>query len=275
MATKLELIRKLPKYIALAHGGYNDNPSTFVVPDDTVYIFLSKASRYLMDDVITPQFYDFFGRADKNYTAINSPNMPNVVKGWDARTYGPGQMISDITLQFSDPKWPGMGVHPLPIRQDQFKTTPGLFNGQIGPLSSLKMKGVIFIVACRKVGQQAQWFTNQKLNYVFPPNSTHARLLEQNKISKSLRKRRESSSSNNSSNMNTNKNNFNANNGSFNVMMQLMNKTRGIRSAIQEGNNSQLVRNAYRNFVTTMKSMNKPIMAYPTFKRRLLRYSLE
>jgi hypothetical protein len=190
MEAPIELIRKLPKYIALGHGAYNKNPSAFIVPPNTVYIFISKASRYLVQSVITPEFYTYFGRANRNYTAKNSRNMPDVVKGWDTHVYGPGQQISDITLQFSDPNWPGMGVHHLPIQQDQFKTTPGMFSGQTGTLSSLNLNGVIFIIACRAIEGQSKRYHGQNVSYIFDPSSVHARLVKQDSVSSALRKRK-------------------------------------------------------------------------------------
>ena len=274
MATKLELIRKLPKFISLAHGEYDPQAPIFIVPDDTVYIFVSKASRYLLQSVITPQFYNFFGRADKNYTALNSSNMPNVIKGWNTHVYGPGQRMWDITLQFSDPQWPGMGIHPLPVKQNQFKTTPGLYNGQTGPLSSLKLKGVIFLVNCRAVKNQANFYSNQTANYKFTPNTIHANIIVENNISKNLRKRRESSSSNNSTNMNINKNN-NFNENGTNIMFNLLSTTRGLRSSIQENFNSPLIRSAYKRFAAMRKIMGKTIISYPTFQRRLRARSFE
>jgi len=273
MTTKLELIRKLPKFIALAHGEYDPHAPIFTVPDDTVYIFVSKASRYLLQSVITPQFYNFFGRADKNYTALNTPNMPNVIKGWNTHTYGPGQRIRDISLQFSDPQWVGMGIHPLPVRDNQFKTTPGLYNGQTGPLSTLKLKGVIFIVACRAVKNQPNFYNNQTANYQFPKNTIQSHILVENNISKSLRKRRESSSSNNSNKMNVNTNNLSEN--GTNIMFNLLSNTRGLRSSIQENYNSPLIRSAYKRFAAMRKLMGKTIISYPTFQRRLRLRSFE
>ena len=273
MATKLELIRKLPKFIALAHGEYDPHAPIFTVPDDTVYIFVSKASRYLLQSVITPQFYNFFGKAGKNYTALNTPNMPNVIKGWNTHVYGPGQRMRDISLQFSDPQWPGMGIHPLPVKPDQFKTTPGLYNGQTGPLSSLKLKGVIFLVNCRAVKNQPNFYNNQTANYQFPRNTIQSHILVENNISKSLRKRRESSSSNNSNKMNVNTNNFNEN--GTNIMFNMLHNTRGLRSSIQENYNAPLVRSAYKRFTAMRKLMGKPIVSYQTFQRRLRARSFE
>ena len=44
--TKLNLIKRLPKFVVLGHGAYVENPKRFVVPPDRVYIFVSRASRY-------------------------------------------------------------------------------------------------------------------------------------------------------------------------------------------------------------------------------------
>lgn len=272
MATKLELIRRLPKFISLGHGSYDQHAPIFTVPDDTVYIFISKASRYLAQSVITPQFYNFFGRAGKNYTALNSPNMPDVIKGWDTHVYGPGQRMRDITLQYSDPNWPGMGIHPLPITQNQFKTTPGLFHGQTGPLSSLNLRGVIFLVNCRAVANQPLIYNNQSANYKFLPQTIHANILVENNISKNLRKRRAPCSSLRNSSSNSNSN-FNEN--GTNIMLNLLCTTKGLRSSVQETNNSPLIRSAYKRFIAMRKIMKKPIISYHTFQKRLRLRSFE
>ena len=182
--TKKELIRVLPRYIVLGHGNYTTSPKVFTVPTDTVFIFLSKASRYLSTSIITPQFYDFFG---KNPTG----SVPPVMEGWTKRVYGPGERISDIHLAFIDPEWPGMGIHKLPVRMNQFKTTPGMFHGKTGFLSSMaNLPGVFFIVACRPLPGQPMTYMRQNVNYYFSSPTLGRRLLNENKVSQSILKRR-------------------------------------------------------------------------------------
>ena len=198
-ATKQELIRRLPKYIVLGHGTYQSHPPTFIVPANTVFIFVSKASRYLVQSVITDEFYNYFSSTSRNYTRVNK-NTPDLFKNLNTRVYGPGERMSDITLSFKDPEWPGMGIHPLPINKNQFKTTKGALSGKTGTLSSLSEPGVFFIVSCRAIQGQSNLYRNQRVNYLFDPTSTHARLVNENKISKSLYKRRSNSNSNSNSN---------------------------------------------------------------------------
>jgi hypothetical protein len=265
--TKRELIKRLPKFLALSHGSYSTTSKFFIVPEKTVFIFLSKASRYLLQSVVDDDFYRFFG-AERNYTKPYSPtNMPKVLEGWDKRVYGPGQRMRDITLQFSDPQWPGMGIHHLPIRHNQLKTTPGQYQGLTGELSSLKMPpsgAVIFIVACRGFQGQNASYSNQKANYKFRPNMPHAQLLVENKVSSSLTKRRRSEN-NNGRNSNTSElaNNRNANtrnrNDNSNIMRRLLKANKSLRSTLMEGtrlqNNSvSSISKAWRKFLNSRRN---------------------
>ena len=187
--TKRELIRRLPKYISLAHGVYSSH-TYFTVPENTVYIFISKASRYLLQSVITDKFYKFFGNDKRNYTAKETNNMPGVMKGWHMRVYGPGQRMGDIELHYEDDDWPGMGIHRLPIKPNQFKETEGYSHGETIMLSSLKIQGVIFLVNCRATTDQSKMYSNQLNEYKFPESSLESYLLLQNIVSSSLNKRR-------------------------------------------------------------------------------------
>jgi hypothetical protein len=197
--TKQELIKKLPKYIMLGHGLYDANPSYIIVPEKTVFIFLSRASRYLPQSVITRKFYRFFGTPDRDYSIRHSDDMPDVVKGWYTHTYGPGQRMSDINLAFYDPWWPGMGLHKLPISPDQFKTTPGKFQGQGGKLSQLLPligPGVYFITSCRAITGQHKSYMSIFPNYFFNPGPHRNRQIE-NDVSKNLSKRKRNTTMNN------------------------------------------------------------------------------
>ena len=199
--TKQELIKKLPKYIMLGHGEYDPKPNYIVVPEKTVFIFLSKASRYLPQSIIDQDFYSFFGTRERNYSVTQTQNMPDVVKGWFAHTYGPRQRMSDIKLDFNDPMWPGMGLHKLPILPNQFKTTPGKFQGQNGTLSQLLPligPGVYFITSCRALPQQSErHFMNIHTDYFFPLGTPYRNRQIEDDVSKNLFKRKRNTAVNN------------------------------------------------------------------------------
>ena len=183
MDTKRSLIKKLPKYIMLGHGLYSSSPKVFVVPDDKIYIFLSKSSRYLPQSIITPEFYKYF-------RTLTGPG-PKILEGWQQRVYGPGDQCSDIGLSFVDPVWPGMGIHKLPLKADAFKTTPGDLAGTSGTLSNLNgPPGVYFIVSCRAISGQSILYQNQSATYIFPKGSTHQRVQNEDTASARLNKRR-------------------------------------------------------------------------------------
>ena len=183
--TKLNLIKRLPKFVVLGHGAYVANPKRFVVPPDRVYIFASRASRYLPQSMVDERFYRYFG----GRTTVEPP----VLAGWKQRVYGPGDVFDDLALSFVDPEWPGMGVQKVPIRPDVFKTGPSELSGQAGTLSTLGgPPGVYFIVACRAIQGQSVRYQNTRVEYLFAKGSTHKRIANQNAITSRLRKRRAS-----------------------------------------------------------------------------------
>ena len=184
--TKADLIKRLPKYVMLGHGMYDQKPRRFIVPPNTVYIFASRASRYLPQSVLTPQFYRFF--SDPTLCKAE----PEVLKGWKQRVYGPGDVFDDIRITFEDPLWPGMGLHKMPLYPGRFRFSPGgKFHGQDRNLSSLPLApGVYFIIACRAIWDQSPRYINQRTNYLFSRGSTHERIASQNVASSRLQKRR-------------------------------------------------------------------------------------
>ena len=184
--TKADLIKRLPKYVMLAHGRYDQNPRRFVVPPNTVYIFASRASRYLPQSIVDLKFYKFF--SDPTLRKAE----PDVLKGWKKRVYGPGDVFDDIRISFEDPMWPGMGLHKVPIYPGRFRYSPGgKFHGQDRNLSSLPLApGVYFIVSCRAIWDQSLRYMNQRSNYLFSRGSTHERIGSQNVASSRLQKRR-------------------------------------------------------------------------------------
>ena len=192
--TKIELIRTLRnKYIALGHGTYESH-DYFVVPKNVVILFVSRSSRYLPQSVVSPEFYSYFGSPYRNYSST-SINVPQVLDDRYERTYGPGERVANLYLNFRDPQWPGMGLHRLPIAQGTFKTTPGKYAGLRGTLKELVQQGpgVYFIVACRAiVGQSEKEFSQLKTVHYYPPfpSILGGQVRLQNEISQSLRKRR-------------------------------------------------------------------------------------
>jgi hypothetical protein len=198
--TKQELIRKLPKFIMLGHGEYEQNPGYIIVPEKTVFVFLSKASRYLPQSIVDNKFYKFFGKSERNYSVRHTDDMPDVVKGWYTHVYGPGERMSNIGLHFLDPDWPGMGVHKLPIRQNQFKTKPGKFNGESGHLVDLiphLKPGVYFLVTCRAFPEQNYIYTDIHTNFWFPKGTPQRRIQEEDNVSKSILRRKRTTTVNN------------------------------------------------------------------------------
>jgi hypothetical protein len=174
--TKMELLKSLPaKYIALGHGVYQDRKH-FVVPKDVLIIFVSQPSRYLPQYIITSDFYKYFGSANRNYSNRNVI-VPSVLNHRYERMFGPGERLYDLTLEFKDPAWPGMGLHRLPIEQNIFKNekNPGKYSGKMGRLHDLVVEqgpGVYFIVSCRATANQPfnQFVQNRSIQY-FKENS--------------------------------------------------------------------------------------------------------
>ena len=182
--TKRNLVKNLQKFMIFGHGGYSTNPTKFVVPENKVFIFVSKSSRYLPSRFVDEGFYRYF-------KTFRGP-LPEVLQGWKRRIYGPGDVCSDIQLSFSDPTWRGMGIHSLPLtRNDQLMTTPGALANGTGTLSTINSPpGVYFVLCCRAINGQPLWYSNQRRNYNFSPNSVHRRLLQENASSSRMNKRR-------------------------------------------------------------------------------------
>ena len=183
--TKLNLIKRLPKFVVVGHGAYVENPKRFVVPPDRVYIFASRASRYLPQSVVDERFYKYFG----GRTTVEPP----VLAGWRTRVYGPGDVFDDLILNFADPEWPGMGIQKVPLKPDVFTKGPSELSGQSGTLSTLGgPPGVYFIVACRAIQGQSVRYQNTRAEYLFAKGSTHKRIANQDAATSRLRKRRAS-----------------------------------------------------------------------------------
>jgi hypothetical protein len=104
----------------------------------------------------------------------------------------------------SDPSW-GMGVHQLPMAQNELRTTPGAFMGQTMKLSELipllSGSGILFVTSCRGTTNLPTSYQNLTANYSFPNWSLEYNLQRQNVISsRMLKRRREGGASNNTGN---------------------------------------------------------------------------
>ena len=183
--------------MVLAHGSYASRES-FNVPNGIVIIFVSRTARYLPQSVINSEFYNVFTRRVRLHNILSNTNSrpPLFLKDWDRRTYGPGDVCPNLKLEMDDPDW-GMGLHALPLVNNQLRTTPGVFYGRKMKLSELVHEiggsGVLFVTACRAVTTQLNSYRNLTANYSFPQWSLEYNLQRQNEISSRMLKRRRNS----------------------------------------------------------------------------------
>jgi hypothetical protein len=188
MTTKLNLVRKLPRYLVVAHGEYR-NQNSFVVPDGKIFIFMSKSGRYLQTSVLTPNFDEFLRTGN-----FDGP-VPSALQGWQNRIYGPGDVCADIHLQLYGSK-PGFGVFKIPVTLEKLFTHHGTWHGDAGFLSGFAHRsppGVYIVVTCRAASGQSRYFQNQNATYRFPRGSFLKALQNRNRISSRLLKRRRDS----------------------------------------------------------------------------------
>jgi hypothetical protein len=189
MTTKLNLVRRLPKYLVVAHGEYRTT-NHFVVPDDKIFIFMSKSGRYLQRSVLSPELDSFLRTGN-----FDGP-VPKPLQGWKSRIYGPGDRCVDIHLAFQDQRIPGFGVFKLPMSLNTLMTHHGTGHGGAGFLSEFAQRtppGVYIIVACRAFSGQSKFFQNQNVNYRFPRGTFIQALNNQNRVTSRLLKRRRDS----------------------------------------------------------------------------------
>lgn len=197
--TKANLIRNFSgsnfrAAMVLAHGGY-ESMNSFVLRPGLIIIFVSRTARYLPQTVIDSSFYSVFTRRERLKTILTETNSrpPQFLKDWRTRTYGPGDVCPDITLDMSDPAW-GMGLHLLPLSDNQLRTTPGVFYGTRMKLSELVStltdRGILFVTSCRSTPQMPTNYMNLRANYRFPEWSMEHMLQVQNQISSRMLKRR-------------------------------------------------------------------------------------
>jgi hypothetical protein len=97
-----------------------------------------------------------------------------------------------------------MGVHQLPMAQNELRTTPGAFMGQTMKLSELipllSGSGILFVTSCRGTTNLPNSYQNLTANYTFPNWSLEYNLQLQNEISSRMLKRRRAGGESNTGN---------------------------------------------------------------------------
>jgi hypothetical protein len=203
--TKINMIRRLSKpeknsmAMVLAHGLY-DSREAFSVPNGLIIIFVCRTARYLPQSVVNTEFYNVFTRPERIHGILSNTNSrpPVFLKDWKRRTYGPGDLCPSINLEMFDTGW-GMGLHALPLVQNQLRTTPGLYMGETIKLSELVSRihgsGILFVTSCRGTTDLPRYYENLSANYTFPQWSLEYNLQRQNAISSRMLKRRRNTNS--------------------------------------------------------------------------------
>ena len=203
--TKRNMIKRLSRpenhgmAMVLSHGSYASREG-FNVPTGIVIIFVSRTARYLPQSVVNSEFYNVFTRTQRIHNILSNPNSrpPIFLKDWERRTYGPGDLCPNLKLEMNDPAW-GMGIHALPLVQNQLRTTPGIHYGRTMKLSDListmSGSGILFVTACRATTTQLNTYMNLTSNYSFPLWSLEYNLQRQNEISSRMLKRRRNTNS--------------------------------------------------------------------------------
>lgn len=180
--------------MVLAHGLYASREG-FSVPNGLIIIFVSRTARYLLQSVVNADFYNVFTRTQRIQNILSNPNSrpPIFLKDWERRTYGPGDLCPNINLEMFDAGW-GMGLHALPLVQNQLRTTPGIYMGETIKLSELVSRihgsGILFVTSCRGTTDLPRYYANLSANYTFPQWSLEYNLQRQNEISSRMLKRR-------------------------------------------------------------------------------------
>lgn len=198
--TKRNMVKRLSKpespkmAIVLAHGLYASREG-FTVPPGKIIIFVSRTARYLPQSVVDSDFYNVFTRPERIHGILSNPNSrpPLFLKDWEQRIYGHGDLCPNLGLEMNDPAW-GMGIHSLPLVNNQLKLIRGFLYGQNMKLSQLTSQiqnsGILFVTACRATTDMPTYYDNISANYSFPRWSIEYNLQRQNAISARILKRR-------------------------------------------------------------------------------------
>jgi hypothetical protein len=174
--------------LILSHGEYQGNAlNTFRVHEGQIIVFVSKTAVYLPQKIIDKDFYDIFGDAQNvsNLLKRRMGRVPWYLKGFEKRTYAPGDQCPNLTLHMFDPAWGGMGLHALPLTKGQRlegpDARPGQFHGQTVKLKDLTGRGVLFVVACRAVvgrEQSPTFFHAENYTLQTGPHLPNERILQ-------------------------------------------------------------------------------------------------
>ena len=198
--TKRNMIKRLSKpdspkmAMVLAHGLYATRYG-FSVPAGKIIIFVSRTARYLPQSVVGKNFYNVFTRLERIHGILSNPKSrpPLFLKDWEHRVYGPGDQCPDLNLEMDDPAW-GMGIHALPLMNNQLKLQAGVLYGKTMKLSQLISEisgsGILFVTACRATTDMPTYYQNVTATYTFPKWSLEYQLQRQNEISARFLKRR-------------------------------------------------------------------------------------
>jgi hypothetical protein len=179
--------------MVLAHGSYASREG-FSVPNGKIIIFVSRTARKLPQSVVNSDFYNVFTRPERIHGILSNPNSrpPLFLKDWERRVYGPGDLCPNLNLEMNDPAW-GMGIHALPMVNNQLKLQAGVLYGRTMKLSQviseISGSGILFVTACRGTPATDNYY-NLTANYTFPEWSLEYNLQRQNEISSRLDKRR-------------------------------------------------------------------------------------
>lgn len=151
--------------------GVHSTERKFVVEKDQAIVFLAPIGAKLCVRTMTRRFYEIFSNSQKikDYVSGHLKTIPEFMKGWETRTYGPGTQCPELWMEFKDPKWTSMGVIPLPLRTQLRVYSPKIASSLVHLVGTTNvktdrkyggtktwlslvtkgMKGIVFVIACR------------------------------------------------------------------------------------------------------------------------------
>jgi hypothetical protein len=158
--------------LVFAHG-VQTTEQKFVVRSDQVIVFMAPIGAKLSTRSMTRRAYEIFSNSQliKDYVTGTLPRVPEFMKGWASRTYGPGTRCPNLWIDFKDPNWPAMGVLKLPLRGLLRKYSPKIATSLVHLVGTTNVvrdpvhygtqawlsdvtkdiKGLVFVIACRHV----------------------------------------------------------------------------------------------------------------------------
>jgi len=146
------------KYLIVGHGSYFSTTRSFYVPDNVFIIFLARPETYLPKiALLNSELTRFLTKPDKIRKMlkgeIENNELPEYLKDWNTRFFGPGDRCRNIEIVLHDPLILGTGVTHLPLHSStQLKNTEGFGAGYTAKLADIiqKKKGVYFVGCCRR-----------------------------------------------------------------------------------------------------------------------------